>query len=226
MAPETNGSQPVKKPRLNVDLGTVMLVTFARSSRPLKALFVGMENSQYLILRLPPGAGVHDHLFAGNKAVVKFIAGGQVFGFQSQVMAYLYKQRLILTLMTYPQEVETHRLRKEQRVDFIVPARLNAGRTALKGFILDISPGGCRFALDSGGDNLVRDLTPGKKVSLSFEMIGKSGEQEVECQVKRVGREGSQVWCGLEFETLDESVTDGIREYVEEVSGFLARDLI
>ncbi len=207
--------------RLDAEIGTVMLVKFTRTTTPFKGIFIGMEPGSFFVLRLPAGAGVHDHLFEGNMVVVKYIHEGSVYGFRSSVSAYLYKKGLILALLAYPASMETHELRKEQRVDFLVPATLSSEEGSVKGFVLDISPSGCRFAMDPSYESSPIDFDLIKEVGITFEIIGVQGAKQFTCRVMSVIQDTPPISLGLEFDQVESSITKGIRKYVQQVSRFL-----
>ena len=207
--------------RLGAEIGTVMLAKFARTTTPFKGTFIGMEPGSFFILRLPTGAGVHDHLFEGNQVVVKHLHDGIVYGFRSSVMAYLYKKGVILVLLDYPSSLETHELRKEQRVDFLVPATLSSEEGSVEGFVLDISPSGCRFAMDPSFESSPIDFDLIKEVTINFEIIGVQGAKQFNCRVKSIIQNHPPISLGLEFDQVERSITGGIRKYVQQVSRFL-----
>ena len=209
---------------MNAEIGTIVLVNFARSSNAIKGVYVGMEPGAYIIIRFPSGAGVHDYLYEGSEAVIKYISFGKVFGFRTEVMGYMYKKGLILCVLAFPKEIETHKLRREQRVDFLVPAQLTVAGNVLDGFVVDISPGGCRFSLDESPDNLPFDFSVITEVTLSFHFVGLEGIQTFVCQVKNVVQDKKPIYLGLEFNQADSSITQGIREYIQQVSQFLETD--
>ena len=207
--------------RLAPEVGTVMLTTFAKSSSPLKALFVGMEPGGYMILRYPAGAPVNDYFYEGARLVIKFVHGGKVYGFQAAVKGYIFKPGLILCVISYPDAVETIPLRKEERIEFFAPAELEAGMEKVDGFILDISPGGCRFAFQTQNEAPPFDLEKIKQASISFQMVGREGVCSFLCHIKKATVEASCVSLVLQFEKMDEDVVEGIRQYVTRVSQFL-----
>ena len=215
----------VKTPRIPAALGTPMMVTFARSSNVLKALFVGMEQGGYLVLRFPSGAaGVHDHLYEGNEAVIKFVSDGSVYGFRTEVLGYMYKRRLILVVFRFPAGIETHALRKEKRIEFLAPGVLTVAGNNIPGFIVDLSPSGCRFTYDLTPENSSLDFTVIRELTLSFQIVGREGSQKAGCQVKSVQLEApGAVYLGLAFSNPDETIATAIRDYVDQVAGFFNR---
>ncbi len=206
--------------RLTLELGTKMLVSFRSQEEPVKAVFVGMEPGGYLILRLPSGAGMSDHLYEGNKAVVKYVSFGNVYGFQSEVSSYLFKRNLVLVIMTYPSAVEVYELRGERRVEVHLPAEVKTPAGTHRGFILDLSPSGCRFAFREDEQPLP-DLEAGAEVSVSVRLLGMQGQQNIICRVRNVFQGSIKSELGLSFKKLSDEVLEAIKVYVDEVSDFL-----
>lgn len=208
-----------KKEKIKIELGTSMLVTFSGTTTPMKGLFVGMEHGQYLVLRFPAGSGVHDHLYEGNELVVRYVHDGQVFGFRSVVFGYMFKKRLMLVVIAYPSAFETHYLRREQRVGYHVPAQAAVGDAAIDAYVVDLSPNGCRLLLDDPED---LPFNPNKlgNLTLSFPFIGLEGVRNFSCIVKNVvpGPDKKELYLGLEFDKVDETVIETIRGYIKQVS--------
>lgn len=207
--------------RLPWEIGTVTLITFAKAGKAFKSMYVGMEPGEYILLRLPPGAGVHDHLFEGNSAVIKFIAEGTVYGFHTSVIGYMYKKRIILVALAYPVSMETRVLRAEHRINFFVPATLTVTGNQLPGLIVDISPSGCRFTFDTAPEAQPYDFTVIKDVNLSFQLPGIQGNQVFGCLVKNVSADSNRNYLGLKFEKVNESILTEIEEYVRQVTHYL-----
>jgi hypothetical protein len=208
------------KNKFQAQIGDAMMVTFDRTDEPIKAVFTGMETGAFFILRLPPGAGVSDHLFEGNGAVIKYVSEGTVYGFRAEVAAYLYKKRLILVVFSFPRTVETHELRKEPRIGFLVPAELELADRRVNGFVVDISPGGCRFTTTLPPGDLPVDLQVVKEVALHFALVGLEGRQVINCEIKNVAQRQNGLSLGLQFSQPEDRITEGIRDYIVQVSGF------
>lgn len=207
-------------PKLYLELGTAAMINFDRAQTPIKAVYVGMERGSYIILRCPTGVGVHDFLFEGNRAVVKYVSKGQVFGFKSKVMGYMFKKRLILVVMEYPDLVETHDLRGERRIEYLTPARLSTATHTVEGFVVDISTSGCKFVSDEpGADNI--NFIELKHVNLSFQLVGREGMYSFGCEVKNIRNEKKTISLGLMFSRVDAEAIQGVKEYVEQVSLFM-----
>lgn len=207
--------------RLNIDIGTKLMIKFEGSQITLKAVYVGMEPKAYLVMRLLKVAGLHDFIIEGNRVVIKYVSSGVVYGFQSVVQGYLIKKNLVLVLLAYPKMIEAYELRQEQRIDGYFPATLSVAGKSYHGFIIDLSPSGCRFAFGHSSGKLPVDISWGQEVLFSFQLLGREGVQQSVCKVRSVQHEDRSLTLGLQFEKLDTSVIEGIKKYVEEVSEFL-----
>ncbi len=207
--------------RLNVELGTRVMVTFDEVLPPVKALFVGMEPSRYLILRLPASTGLNDHLYEGRKLVVKFVGSGKVFGFESGVIGYFIKKSMIITLLSYPMNIETFELRSSERIECYIPGKMEINGHTAKGFALDISPGGCKFgASDTDGPTLP-ETESGQLVNLYLQLPGLEGEQKITSIVKKVHPAGSSFSYGLQFEKMEPSIETHLNNYLQDIIQFM-----
>lgn len=116
---------------------------------------VGMLDPQYLILELPNivkrGESI-ERVLMNNGVTIRMICErttGQCLGFQTKVDA-LERHPYPLFFASFPSEIVTYELRREERIDTLLPARLydvdDSG--AVEGTITDISRGGCRLVID------------------------------------------------------------------------------
>ena len=207
--------------RLNLDIGAMVKLEFDGADLPISGKFVGMEDPQYLIFRLPSGRALHEHLYEGHRVTVKCIGSGKVFGFQTEVLTYLYKNRLVIGFFRYPGEVEIYELRRHERVECFIPAVLTLEGDGLTGYVLDISPGGCRFgfASEKKGEGRLPRLE--EIVTIAFSLLGVEGQKEIRCLVKAVYEKSHPKSIGLKFEGLDETLSELLAGYVRGVRAYL-----
>ncbi len=117
---------------------------------------VGMLDPKYVILELPSivkRGELMDRLILNNTLTIRTICErttGECLGFQTKVDA-IVKHPYPLFFAQFPIEVFTYELRREERVETLLPAKLykdDGAHTAL-GTINDISKGGCRFIVEN-----------------------------------------------------------------------------
>ena len=165
---------------------------------------IGMLDGECLILELPSivkrGEQL-ERLLYNNTLVIRTICEGTTgdcLGFQTQVGAII-KNPIPLFFASYPQEVVKHELRREERIDTLLPAKLhNEDRTlTVAGTITDISSGGCRLVLE--GEELLSGFDTGT-MRISFyspELGGETVKGVRICSQRRKGRRG--IALGLAF---------------------------
>lgn len=206
--------------KIQIAMGASVRMEFEGVDRSQSATFIGMEEGQYLILRLPSGTGLTDHLYEGKVVVVKFVNQGKVYGFKSTVMACLYKKGLIAVFIQYPMAVETFQLRASDRVECFVPSRVRVRGRDMSGFVLDVSPQGCRFGSAVADNSGVVEPAINDSVVLFLALLGVKGSQEISCVVKSFNKSNQIRFLGLMFQDISETVHSSLEKYVEQVTSF------
>lgn len=140
----------------HVQMGQHVSVEVANTHRDrFSTRLVGMLDPQYLILELPSivkRGELIDRLILNNAVTIRMICErttGECVGFQTKVDA-IVKHPYPLFFASFPSEIFTYELRREERIDTLLPARLYDidDANALEGTITDISKGGCRLVID------------------------------------------------------------------------------
>ncbi|MEY4641687.1 MAG: hypothetical protein RLZZ227_1681 [Pseudomonadota bacterium] len=124
---------------------------------------VGLLDPKYLILELPSiikRGELVDRLILNNTLTIRTICErttGECMGFQTTVEA-IVKHPYPLFFAYFPLEIFTYELRREERLETLLPARIytDDGKQTVHGTITDISRGGCRFMVDC--EALIADL--------------------------------------------------------------------
>jgi len=168
-----------------------------------RGLFVGMEQGQYLLVKLPMLAGIGNKLYKKNHIIIRYVHGGNIYGFRSTLIG-LIRESIRLVIFAYPKMVESINLRKEERFICILPASMHfAGdleeRDGLAGFISDLSSGGCSFEISLPVNADFPELKIGALVRLSFSLHDVSPEIVVEAESRTIHKDKSRVRLGLKF---------------------------
>ena len=103
-----------------------MQIQLAGMTAALKCLPVGMETDQDLLVRFPIASGVLNRLHDGNRATVRCIYAGTVYGFYCNVVNHVVKP-VPLVFLSYPASFEVLNHRKSDRVDCFVPVLASVG---------------------------------------------------------------------------------------------------
>lgn len=129
----------------------------------IKTKLIGFDEGKYIILNTSANLlrDYNDIIHEGRSCIVRTLVegeAGQCVAFRSIVDYVPIKPRGLL-FITYPDKVESISLRKESRVttqlpvtfvhrDETAPDALFDAKTAINGYIKDISQGGCRIAAE------------------------------------------------------------------------------
>ena len=77
-----------------MDIGIIFKLQIKGVKRQLTCKLLGIEDSKYLIIRIPSlhtMENVSTFLIKGNEIAVKYMYKGAVFGFQSQIIDLIHK---------------------------------------------------------------------------------------------------------------------------------------
>lgn len=138
-------------------MGQYVSVEVANAHRDrFSTRLVGMMDPKYLILELPSivkRGELIDRLILSNALTIRMICertSGECLGFQTKVDA-IVKHPYPLFFASFPVEIFTYELRREDRLETLLPAKIykDDGSQTIEGTITDISKGGCRFILEN-----------------------------------------------------------------------------
>jgi len=206
--------------RINVSIGTPLLIQVEGIQGRLKSTLIGMDPGCYLIVKFPQLFGLVGKLTTGSNVIVRYISEGNIYGFESEVLETALKPGRIIFLK-YPKVVETHCLRKFKRLSCSIPAvaELNEKGT-YEGLILDISRGGCKFTINTPEETTIEDADLDITVNLSFQLPGLSDKYSLSGSIKSLNKDKSQISIGIEFIQANTEVLDKIDQYVDAIIKF------
>ncbi|MBW2086425.1 MAG: flagellar brake protein [Deltaproteobacteria bacterium] len=218
MSAEKTVKKSTQAQRLSLEMGTKMMTTFGDQYTAVKAFLVGMEPGSFLIIRLPELMGSEDFLVEGNKASVRYVSWGMVYGFQSRILGYHHKGGFNLVILSYPKAVKTYDLRKDGRTDSYVLATLTLGKDNFTGFLFDLSPSGCRFAFGKSSEKPDSGLELDQKVTVSFHLPDLEGTQTFVCKTQNIQHDEQSLSLGLQFDLESGAAFSpmGVLRYLEE----------
>lgn len=183
-----------------------------------KTTLIAIEADQYLMIETPKFHGIETKLFSGNQVVVRFVYSGTVYGFMSKILNYI-KIPSRLMFLTYPEVIESQELRKECRVECLLPAMIKfpGQEEAYRGVILDISGQGCNLTIVTPLRNSVKVED---KVQLTFQLVGIEGSQTVPGEVRNTNQDSKKISIGIKFVELTAEILNNINSYVRKVLEF------
>ncbi len=205
--------------RLGADLGTRMSLDVLTpegtdEGRRVAAELIGLVHFEFLVLRLPWVPGLRTHLIPGNMVTVRFVAAGDLCGFQAEVLSHTAKPALI-AFLRYPEVVEKLALRQHRRVQCALPVQVHSRRGDASGLIADLSRGGCRLVLDVRGQAELRKMTAGDQLILRSSFGADGLPQSVTCTVRAVELETSRIVLGIAFTEADQTFWKTLGAFLE-----------
>jgi c-di-GMP-binding flagellar brake protein YcgR len=166
---------------------------------------IGMLDPKYLILELPSivkRGELIDRLILNNPVTIRMICErttGECLGFQTRADS-IVKHPFPLFFVSFPVEIFTYELRREERLDTLLPARVYNDEiaTPVEGTITDISKGGCRFIIEN--DALVTHFDNTQTLNIAYPDPARGGDAVKVvrlCSKRKYGKKS--VALGLEF---------------------------
>lgn len=165
-----------------------------------KSMLIGAEHGRYLITKLPHVPDLASKFYQKNHVIVRYLHAGKVFGFRSTLIGAI-KEPVRLFFLSYPESIESHNTRKNERFDCLIPASIQADGhpegTEWKGFINDMSMGGCRFRAKASDQPGLVNLTVGEPLRVSFRFLGEETWQTLIMELRSLVVDKNQVTMGL-----------------------------
>ena len=200
-----------------VRAGSGLMVEMEGEYGQHRATLLGMIPDNYLVMTLPEISGAVWLLNPGFPLVVRLLDRGVVYGFRTKVLGKYVMDQVRLAFLAWPEEIETHQLRKQQRLRSYFPARMTTETGSWSGVVTDLSPGGFQFQGRSETTPLPPPPSGGQEVSLECRLVGMSGAHNVQCEVRNLRQEGAGVVAGLSFSQNEGALPRVIAAYVQEV---------
>jgi c-di-GMP-binding flagellar brake protein YcgR len=210
--------------RLQMDIGGIDI--------KLESYVVGLLPDDAIIIKHPftgsLGSIAHK-LFKGNKVTVRYIHGGSVFAFQSELLGST-SEPFRLIFIAYPSLIARHRLRKNSRVQCYLPAQLflhnknDAGiipDVANGGIVSDLSIQGCCFGMiKSSGSQTLPHVRIEGLVNVQIQLPGIETKIDVTGTVKRSVRDAKKMSIGIQFNEIDEDIANKIADHIMAIEQF------
>jgi len=165
---------------------------------------VGWEAGGFIVLKRPQKCT--SFLGRGRRCSVRFLHGGEIWGFESRLAQDMQAldQDLTITL-AWPHEAARYRLRQAERLQVNLVCAARYGAEAFeRGVVEDVSPQGC-------GVVLRRALEPGEELQLAITIDFTQPVRWRRAVVRnRRSLDGSRFFCGCSF--LDGSDSEEAQE--------------
>ncbi len=200
--------------RVNIGLGSEMVIQPHGEEFRMKAILVGMEPGEYFILRVPSHARVQKIFREKARIVVRYLHSGTVYGFRSIVLGHvLHPLRLMIT--SYPRKVETLDLRKNPRIECFLPAEAKTGTGRYSGVILDLSLGGCKFMARQADRDAVSRIALNAPVAVMAQLFGDKRPELMTGFVRNIKVDEGKAELGIQFVNLNPETRQSVQNFIE-----------
>jgi c-di-GMP-binding flagellar brake protein YcgR len=204
-----------KKAKLTIALGSDLSMQIDGMEEKFKAILVGIESPNYLMVRMQIPSRFRDQIDTGTSFIIRYIYLGNVYGFRTKSIGSIDKPYRI-TFLSYPETVESLNIRKAQRVTCSIPATLDLDKIQLKRLILDISKNGIRFKINTSSD-IFGKVKIDDNLNISFPLLGLEGFHTFNGRIKSMNGDSEQLTLGIEFLDVKPSLEAKIDNYVNDV---------
>ena len=176
---------------------------------------VGNKPGKFILIDNPLVNGLP--LFkVGDKVVIRYLAEGIVFGFESGIISVI-NTPCTLAFLDIPSSIEEKSLRRSSRINTFLFGKITFSGTDILGaeklktkevMILNLSSEGCMISVSE-------DFSQGEKVQLNFDLPNGKKVQISNCVVRRIEKSKKDFFYGVEFVNLDLDSKTSIEEFVE-----------
>jgi len=187
--------------RISVDIGVPVKVEIEGIEIPLQSVIVGLETDKYIIIKAPePFQRVEHKFYKGNELIVRYIANGTVYAFQTKLLESITKP-LALLFIEYPRIIQHHELRVNKRLNCHVPARVIYGEVENIGCILDLAVTGCRCLIQASKNPAFIPCDLDSALTLKCIFPGSREMITLNGVIKNLKRTRKEIDLGINFES-------------------------
>jgi c-di-GMP-binding flagellar brake protein YcgR len=208
-------SAEVRAESINVEWGMPLMIRIEGLSESIRSAVVGMERGVYLICDAPAVPGLWAKLRDHNQIIVRYVHRGAVYGFRCTLLS-LMNEPFRLMVVSYPDNIEVIKLRKQDRVPCLAAASLELNGMTFKGLARDITMEGCGIAFSNTSEDRLLELTPPIEAALAIQLLGSQVKAGVE--VVNIRKYHGKVIVGSLFKDPGSDALDDIRAYIATIA--------
>lgn len=200
---------------IRLPIGSVIQVSSDNNAQKYMTHLVGIDGEKTIISGLPSlkqinreGAVYEDVFFPSKKLIMRVVAGGVVYAFQTSITNIYHDGQSRLLLSSYPEVIQQRNLRNETRYPCTLPADLLFENFAFKSVINNISQGGCQllvFPADSIKE-LLRAKADTEQVAIDIHFPLEDKPEKLKARIRSLEIEEGLYKLGVAFEGEKESV--------------------
>ncbi len=183
----------------------------------VKLILIGIVPKQYIILHIPEKLFQSSGSAAfkiGSSLNIRSISRGSAFGFHSSIIGF-HQTPDTLLYAKYPEKIQQHTIRKNQRVKCLLPAKLMHESVQITGITADISRSGCHFqAKKNFSAEQIKLTQSGEKMTLALSMPGMETYKKITAIIKNTFIDSEKAQMGIEFIDVEESTLKSLDEFI------------
>lgn len=159
---ETKIKAPTMCVRLAIEIGTELQLEIVNVSARFKSELIGMETNQYLITKMPDI--VDDEFeekcikYKGAEVIGRYMYRGTIIGFKTNLVDIISTPARLI-FIRYPTKVEEYNVRKNERINCMLPGKLKIDSTVVDGTVVDLSLSGTLISIDGKTCDIKKILT-------------------------------------------------------------------
>lgn len=199
---------------VNLQPGTKLQLLTHRGYVPVQYLstFIGMESSEYLLVRLPKVQGSFLTFYDGEKITIRVFSGIMISSFDASVIQ-TFLHPLNCLCITFPNAIHVKKIRREMRIKVDIEANLGLiDGSSIPARLTNLSATGCQLAVD-------RDIgVVNDQMALNFKLSEDVPDIALTAKVRNIaGGVGSgDFLVGMEFVAVADNIQLSMRHYVYE----------
>jgi len=198
-------------------VGTKLKIQIEGSKAKLESELMGIEDNQFLLIRMPPIYTVINaskFIYKGKTIFVRYETKGSVFGFQTHIIDFNSDTEKTISI-AYPNEIENYDLRENRRIDCYLPVNVIVEDHVAHGGIVNISEEGCMIVIDPAETDSSKDLLKiNDNINMSFQLPGVGEDLYVTAIQKNLVMSMEDIRIGIQFVDMDLKVQAKLHNFI------------
>ncbi|KHK02839.1 PilZ domain-containing protein [Desulfovibrio sp. TomC] len=203
--------------------GTRLILEVTGLADKVTSVCVGHARSRFVVAQMPvlpetSRESFYQLLYPDNTVIVRYLHEGTVVGFTARLIKSI-QIPFPLIFLTFPKRLESHDLRRHQRVSCCLPGQAVIGGTGVAGMVLDLSHSGCLFS--ASVPKTPPPVAIDDAVLLRCDIFGQTEPAGLAGVVKRVAISGRRLELGLKFSQMPPPTQEAIKTYLDQALSIL-----
>jgi HD-GYP domain-containing protein (c-di-GMP phosphodiesterase class II)/c-di-GMP-binding flagellar brake protein YcgR len=203
----------VREKSLQIDLGTKVSLQYEVNGQRIRSTLVGMEQDDFLILRVSELLQYQDKLGKGMALIARYLHSGVAYGFMASIIGVTISP-LPLLFLSFPKNIERMSLRSEQRAVCLLPAAAEVREKSCLCMIADLSTKGCRLILKHSERAKLPRVLLDESISIRSQFPGNNETVVFKGKIKNFELAEGQTRMGIQFLDLPASTSQRLKIFI------------